>query len=274
MRKLIEMKNKRLANLGCYKSIVKSDNPNILMIKDVRKVYGKKSALKGINLNIKKGERVAILGANGAGKTTLLEIISQIRKPTSGSVTYNFSTLIDPRIKIGMQFQESKYPGNLRVIDVLRFYKSVYARNINAESINKLLKILGITSYLKKPIITRLSGGQKQRFNIFLALFYSPELLILDELSTGLDILSREKIMRFVNELVTENNHTLLLVSHQLDEIDYLTNRIIIIENGVVIIDKFKTEILKTWKSLSSFVHNYFLPKKRDKIWVHKIDKP
>lgn len=253
---------KIFSNSRFYQIICDKNIKELINVENLVKSYGKHIVLKGINLKINKGERVAIIGANGAGKTTLMETISQVRIPDSGKITYNFSKLCDPRTKIGFQFQESKYPGNLRVKDIINFYKQLYYDTTDSKQINYLLKVFHLEEFLKKSI-NKMSGGQKQRFNVLLSVLHSPELLILDELSTGLDIQTRSYIKEFIKNLIVQNNYTLMLVSHNMDEAEFLCERFVIIDDGKIKYDLPKRDIIKQYKSVTNFVEKLFLKDKK-----------
>ncbi len=241
----------------------------ILKLENIHKRYGSKKVLKGINLEIKRGERVVIIAANGAGKTTLAEIIAQIRIPNKGVIHYNFAKEGEPATKIGFQFQESVYPGRLKVKNILKFYYLLFQDKIDPTRVEKLLDIFNLKELLNRPI-AKMSGGQKQRFNVLLGILHTPELLILDELTTGLDIEAKTYIKEFIRELINANNLTLFLISHNADEMDYLANRFIILEDGKIYQDIKRAEVIKKYKSVSHFVEQYFYKHKKDIVKTHK----
>lgn len=223
----------------------------LIKLTNISKRYKTKKVLSNINLTIYTGEKIAILGANGQGKTTLIELIAQIQTPTTGSINYYFDSL-DFKQEIGLQFQENNWPANLTVSDIIMFYQNFYA-NANTKTTNFLIKELKLSSLLKTKA-QKLSPGQKQRLNLLLSLFHQPKLLILDELTASLDIQLQKNIIAYLKTIIKNQEQTLLLVSHNLVEIESLCNRIIVLNNEKIIIDAKKEEILAKYNSLNSFI--------------------
>ena len=266
MKKLQLFKKKKARKQnGGYCVINDIKNPDLIKIINLSKSYGNNKVLKNINLTIKKNERVAIIGENGAGKTTLAEIIAQIKKFNKGSITYNFKEKGLPKERIGFQFQISSYPSKIRIKDIIGFYQKIYIGKIDKNILKLTLKAFDLEKYWNIDV-KKLSGGQKQRLNILLAIFHKPELLILDELSSGLDIQSSEYIKKLITFIIKENKLTLLMVSHNISEMDFLCNRFIVIENGSIIFDLTKKEIKKRYKTVDNFINYYFF-KYRKPIW-------
>ncbi len=184
---------------------------------------------KNLDLIIKKGERLGIIGRNGSGKTVLLNVLAGIKIPESGNVE------IDG--KIGIQFQEFKTQVNLKVKDYIEMHIVFLGLKINDE-INEIIDIFEITPYLNKKI-KKISIGQKQRINLLLSIIEKPDILLLDEFVNGLDIISLEKIIDYINKKVMKNK-TIIIVTHQPEELRNLTERIVLIKDG---------SILKEWKT-------------------------
>ncbi|MCL6428732.1 ABC transporter ATP-binding protein NatA [Spiroplasma sp. JKS002669] len=225
----------------------------LIRLNNISKSYNNKKVLTNINLTINKGEKIALLGANGQGKTTLIEIITQIQLPTSGTIDYFFDNK-QFKQEIGLQFQENNWPANLTINDILSFYKKIYSK-IQTERIQYLIKNLDLSSLLKYKA-QKLSPGQKQRLNLLLALIHNPKLLILDELTSSLDLHLQKNIIAYINEIVKNQEQTLLLVSHNLLEIETLCSRIIVIKDEKIIFDDKKTNILKQYNNLNSFIED------------------
>ncbi|PWF94524.1 ATP-binding cassette domain-containing protein [Spiroplasma poulsonii] len=159
----------------------------ILEVKAVSKKYHQKYVLKDINFTIHQHEKIGLIGANGSGKTTLSEIIAGVRKPSSGEIIYH------QEVTIGIQFQNSQYPPRLTQLDMIKYYCDTFKLNLTASEIKELLKTYQLTTVMKKNI-AKLPGGQQQRLNILLSVIHQPQLVILDEVSTGLDIAVKEVI--------------------------------------------------------------------------------
>ncbi len=232
----------------------------MIEIKDLRKSYGKTEVLKGVNLTIHKGEKVAIIGANGAGKSTLTEIISTVKEKTSGEINYAFKDEKELKKNLGIQFQESIYPYWYKVIDIVEFFLEASGANLTKKEIDQMFKTFHIDG-IQNKMARGLSGGQKQRLNILLAVIHKPEILLLDEVSTGLDIEAASDIKTWIKEYVEKTKSTLLLVSHNAIEIEYLTDRVVTIYDGIIYEDRTMAQIKKKYKTLDKYLDNLFLKK-------------
>ena len=231
----------------------------MIELKNIRKSYGKVEVLNGISFSMKETEKVAILGANGAGKSTLVEIIAQIKEPTTGSIKYSFGTTKkDISKNIGIQFQESVYPLFFLSMDIIRFVIESSGLKMSKNELNKWLDIFMLKDIVGKQAAD-LSGGQKQRMNILLAMITNPKLLLLDEVSNGLDIEARTEIKAFIKKLVKEQNKSLILVSHNPDEIEYLCDRVIVIHKGLIYEDVSVKHILKKHTTVANYLDNLFM---------------
>ncbi len=230
----------------------------LIDIRNLTKSYKSKKVLKGINLTIKEGEHLAILGPNGAGKTTLTEIIATIKEPTEGKIYYSFG---DKKKKItsniGMQFQDSSYPPTYKVIDLVNFFAKSGRNSLKKEQINEFLEIFNLTKF-KSYHADSLSGGQRQRLNILLSLLNSPKLLILDELSTGLDIDSVERVQKYIIDYIAKNKITLILISHDPEEIKTLTNRIVMLDRGIIAEDRTIEDINQEFGDVETYLFDFF----------------
>lgn len=168
---------------------------------DLTKKYGKKLVLNAVNLKIDKGQFVAYLGTNGAGKTTTINLLTGLLKPTSGAITY-----ADSR-RIGIVFQNSVLDNNLTVKDNLYLRARMY-KDYSNEWLNQLIDLIGIRKYLKQKYGT-LSGGQRRRVDIARALINKPNLLFLDEPTTGLDLQTRLVIWTLLQKIQKEQGLTI-----------------------------------------------------------------
>ena len=194
--------------------------------KNLTKVYGDKVAVNGLNLEIEAGRFTAILGPNGAGKSTTIQMLIGLLQPTSGQIIYA------EQAKLGVVFQNSVLDANLTVVENLQIRAKQY-KQVKAGKIEQLIEQLGLTSFAKQRYGT-LSGGQKRRVDIARALLNSPDLLFLDEPTTGLDIQTRESIWKLLKDLQQKENMTVVLTTHYLNEADD-ADKIYIVDHGQVI---------------------------------------
>ncbi len=203
----------------------------VLEVHGLTKSYGSVQAVKNLDLQIPKGEIFGLLGHNGAGKTTTIECILNTRKPDSGTIFLlgqksggNRKKIFE---KIGVQMQESHFQDKIKVKESCETTTALYATPLNY---NQLLKDFSL--YEKRnSYVSELSGGQRQKLSVLLALLPDPELLFLDELTTGLDPKARRDIWKYLL-LQKEKGKSILLTSHYMDEVEYLCGRICILKNG------------------------------------------
>ncbi len=221
---------------------------NQIVISNLSKVYENGfNALKKINLNIKKGEILAMLGPNGAGKTTLISIICGIVKPTSGKVTVENFDIIDhyreTRSRIGLVPQELTLEQFETVFNNVSYSRGLYGKKPNPNHIEKVLKQLSLWD--KKDLILRqLSGGMKRRVLIAKALSHEPQILFLDEPTAGVDVELRQEMWKVVRSL-RETGVTIILTTHYIEEAEAIADRVGVINQGELIIVEQKKELLK-----------------------------
>ena len=221
---------------------------NQIEISNLSKVYDNGfNALKKINLNIKKGEILAMLGPNGAGKTTLISIICGIVKPTSGKVTVENFDIIDhyreTRSRIGLVPQELTLEQFETVFNNVSYSRGLYGKKPNPNHIEKVLKQLSLWD--KKDLILRqLSGGMKRRVLIAKALSHEPQILFLDEPTAGVDVELRQEMWKVVKSL-RETGVTIILTTHYIEEAEAIADRVGVINQGELIVVEQKKELLK-----------------------------
>lgn len=206
----------------------------ILKIEHIRKFYGDLIAVDDFSFTLESGKVFGLLGANGAGKSTVIECILGTKKADSGNVTMlgvnpatNRKKLFE---RVGVQFQEAHYQVNIKVGELCEVTASLYKRPVDY---NSLLKKFGIADKID-TLVKDLSGGQKQRLFIVLALIPDPELVFLDELTTGLDTRARRDVWKILARL-KEKGLTILLTSHFMDEVEALCDEICILKKGKVV---------------------------------------
>jgi len=209
-------------------------NSTIIKVNQLRKIYRSITAVENISFAVKKGEIFGMVGPNGAGKTTTIECIEGLRKPDGGDIQVlginpqqNGSAL---RPRIGVQLQESALSFRLKVWEALDLFASFYSRSVNWQD---LMIQLGLEE-CRNTAYAKLSGGQKQRLFIALALINDPELIFLDELTTGLDPQARHTMWDMVRE-IRDHGKTIFLTTHFMEEAERLCDRVAIINCGKIV---------------------------------------
>ncbi|MCA9950806.1 MAG: ABC transporter ATP-binding protein [Anaerolineales bacterium] len=207
---------------------------HIIEVNHLRKVYGETVAVEDVSFNVRQGEIFGIVGPNGAGKTTTIESIIGLRKPDGGSVqVLGIEPQKQPRElsnRIGIQLQQAAIPERLKVWEALDLYASFYDRTVPWQP---LIEEWGLADKRNTPF-GKLSGGQQQRLFIALALLNDPEIVFLDELTTGLDPQARRATWDLVRA-IRDQNKTVVLITHFMDEVQALADRVAIIDNGRLI---------------------------------------
>lgn len=205
-----------------------------IKVEQLVKSYGGLFAVKNLSLTVPQGSVFGLLGANGAGKSTAIECMLGTKKQDSGTVSIlNMNPCTDRKRlfeRIGVQFQEANYQEKITVGELCEVTQSLYQQ---AAGYKELLNRFGIADKIKSPI-SSLSGGQKQRLFIILALIPNPEVVFLDELTTGLDARARRDVWKILKELKA-NGLTIFLTSHFMDEVEALCDTICILKHGEVV---------------------------------------
>ena len=220
----------------------------LISIKDLSKVYNNGfNALKNVNLDIKKGEILAMLGPNGAGKTTLISIICGIVTPTSGKVTVDNFDIIDQyretRSRIGLVPQELTLEQFETVFNNVSYSRGLYGKAPDPKHIEKVLKDLSLWD--KKDLrLRQLSGGMKRRVLIAKALSHEPSILFLDEPTAGVDVELRQDMWKVVEKL-RQTGVTIILTTHYIEEAEAIADRVAVINQGEIIVVEDKKELLK-----------------------------
>lgn len=216
---------------------------SLIEIKDVHKTFDNFDVLKGINLNIEKGQVVTIIGSSGSGKSTLLRCLNLLEVPTSGEINFNGVPLMDKntnidkiRTKIGMVFQSFNLFNNKNVLDncILAQVKVLHRTKKEAEEIaHKYLCKVGMDNFSKAKV-TSLSGGQKQRAAIARALCMNPEVLLFDEPTSALDPEMVGEVLDVMKELSNEGM-TMVIVTHEMKFAKDISDLVVFIDNGVIL---------------------------------------
>ncbi|MGD0730900.1 MAG: ABC transporter ATP-binding protein [Terracidiphilus sp.] len=209
------------------------DGPSLLL-RGVRKAFADVRAVDGLDLEVARGECFGLLGPNGAGKTTTIEICEGLTVPDAGTVELlglNWQTGANElRQRIGIQLQETQFPDKLTVEETLRLFRSFFRRGI---SVDESIKTAQLEDKRRARVGT-LSGGQKQRLAMACALVGDPELLFLDEPTTGLDPQARRHLWDLV-EALKQAGRTIILTTHYMEEAEQLCGRVAIMDHGRVI---------------------------------------
>jgi ABC-2 type transport system ATP-binding protein len=221
---------------------------NQIVIENLSKTYDNGfSALKKVNLNIKKGEIFAMLGPNGAGKTSLISIICGIVTPTSGKVTVDGFDIIenyrDTRSRIGLVPQELTLESFETVFNNISYTRGLYGKAPNPTHIEKILKDLSLWDK-KDQRLRQLSGGMKRRVLIAKALSHEPSILFLDEPTAGVDVELRQDMWKVV-EALRKTGVTIILTTHYIEEAEAIADRVGVINQGEIIIVEKTKELLK-----------------------------
>ena len=206
----------------------------VVEVRELRKSYGDTVAVRDVSLTVQRGEIFGIIGPNGAGKTTTVECIEGLRTPDRGQIRV---LGLDPgrdhgelRQRMGVQLQDSQLPERLRVGEALRLFSSFYRAPVDWRA---LMELLGLTPK-ERTKFGKLSGGQRQRLSIALALVGNPEVVVLDELTTGLDPQARRDTWTLI-EGVRDRGATIVLVTHFMEEAEWLCDRVAVIDSGRIV---------------------------------------
>jgi ABC-2 type transport system ATP-binding protein len=207
--------------------------PAILEVRDLVKRYPGVIAVDGIRFSVERGECFGLLGPNGAGKTTTVEMMEGITEPSAGQVLYQEKP-VDARFRqeVGIQFQSTALQDFLTVRETLQLFRSFYARGLDVE---ELVQMCSLQEYVDRDA-RKLSGGQRQRLLLALALVNDPEILFLDEPTTGLDPQARRNFWELIR-IIKSRNKTVVLTTHYMEEAFLLCDRIAIMDHGHIIAD-------------------------------------
>ena len=221
----------------------------LLEIRNLHKKFGKEEVLKGVNINVEKGEKIVILGSSGSGKSTALRCINLLEKPSAGEIKFNGKDITKQNInkyrkKVGMVFQNFNLFPNMSVLENITLAPKTFGddtvENIEKKAV-ELLKRVGLED--KKDVYPNsLSGGQKQRVAIARALANSPEVLLFDEPTSALDPEMVKEVLDVIKEL-SEEGLTMLIVTHEMNFAKEVADKVIFMDGGVVLEQGTPSEI-------------------------------
>jgi ABC-2 type transport system ATP-binding protein len=206
----------------------------VIRVRDVRKAYGDIRAVDGVSFEVLSGEVFGLLGPNGAGKTTTVEMLEGLRKPDGGELEIlGIDAVNQPDVlkqRIGVTLQTAELYPKLTVIEVLDLFRSFYARTLPTAQLIEFLDL----GERRKALTKELSGGQRQRLAVALALVNDPEVVFLDEPTTGLDPAARRSLWDLVERL-RDQGKTILLTTHYMEEAEHLCDRLAIMDHGRIL---------------------------------------
>jgi ABC-2 type transport system ATP-binding protein len=206
----------------------------VIQVSRIRKSYGSTIAVSEVSFDVREGEIFGLIGPNGAGKTTTMECVEGVRRPDAGQISIMglnpFRDRYQVQNRIGVQLQQAQLQKRIKVWEAVDLWASLYPKPLDG---NRLLEQLGLADK-RNAWFMNLSGGQKQRLFIALALINDPEVVFLDELTTGLDPQSRRAIWDLVRG-IRDRGKTVFLTTHLMEEAERLCDRVAIIEHGTII---------------------------------------
>ena len=206
-------------------------NEQAVSVQNLTKSFSGRKVVDGLSFDVRKGEVFALLGHNGAGKSTTIDLILGLKAPESGTATVLGMDAAENRKqvfeRVGVQLQYTQYQSAIIVEEACIEYASLYAAPAD---FRQLLESFGLNE-LRKSFVSKLSGGERQKLSVVLALIGNPEIVFLDELTTGLDVVARREVWRTLKHL-KEQGLTIFLTTHYMEEAEALCDRVCIIKSG------------------------------------------
>ena len=219
-------------------------NEQCIQVKNLTKSFSGRKIIQDLSFEVHKGEVFALLGHNGAGKNTTIDLILGLKSPDEGNAEILGMDAAKHRKKVfekvGVQLQHTEYQNLMTVEEACMEYASLYEKPSDYKA---LLHSFGLSD-LKKSYINKLSGGEKQKLSVVLALIGNPEIVFLDELTTGLDVAARREVWRTLKHL-KEKGLTIFLTTHYMEEAQALCDRVCLIKSGEKVIEGTIAEIVK-----------------------------
>ncbi|WP_115207525.1 ABC transporter ATP-binding protein [Staphylococcus aureus] len=231
---------------------------HLIQISNINKSFKKKRVLKNISFDIEKGTCVALIGKNGAGKSTLVDILSNKIIADDG-VIFDKDNLLQSKNR-SIMFQKTIFPDQLKVIEIIKLYQSFYENPLTLDVIIELTKF---NSNQLNQFANQLSGGQQRLLDFVISLIGQPQLILLDEPTSNMDIEMREYFWSIIAKL-KEENRTILYTSHYIEEVERMSDKIILIENGEVKLNDDTSHIKVNQQSEITLSDEYLSKLKHD----------
>ena len=239
----------------------------LLEIQNIVKKYNKRNVVDDISLSIETGDVIGILGENGAGKSTFMGMLATLIIPTSGDILYNGESIVKKpsiiRGKIGYVPQDIALYEELTGLDNLKYWARTYhiPSKERDYAIEKTIEVIGLDRDKLKKRVSSYSGGMKRRINIGIALLNDPDIIIMDEPTVGIDIMSKEEILKVISNL-NKQGKTIIYAAHYFEELEQICNKICIMMSGKVmefsdIEDIIGNEPIKKSKLTEYYLHKY-----------------
>ncbi|HGZ8671082.1 TPA: ABC transporter ATP-binding protein [Staphylococcus aureus] len=231
---------------------------HLIQISNINKSFKKKRVLKNISFDIEKGTCIALIGKNGAGKSTLVDILSNKIIADDGVILDTDKLLQSENRSI--MFQKTMFPDQLKVIEIIKLYQSFYENPLTLDVIIELTKF---NSNQLNQFANKLSGGQQRLLDFVISLIGQPQLILLDEPTSNMDIEMREYFWSIIAKL-KEENRTILYTSHYIEEVERMSDKIILIENGEIILNDSTSHIRVNQQSEITLSDEYLSKLKQD----------
>ena len=215
----------------------------VIRVQNLTKSFGGRKVVDDLSFSVKRGEVFALLGHNGAGKSTTIDLILGLKTPDGGAAALLEQNAAKNRKqvfeRVGVQLQHTQYQSNITVEEACIEYAFLYALPADYPA---LLEKFGLLP-LRKSLVSKLSGGERQKLSVVLALIGKPEIVFLDELTTGLDVAARREVWRTLKQL-KEQGLTILLTTHYMEEAEALCDRICLIRSGKKVTEGTVAEVV------------------------------
>ncbi len=223
----------------------------ILDVNAINIFYGTQHAVDGVSFGIEQGEIFGLLGPNGAGKTSTLSAIEGLLEPQSGTILIAGHNVhenpLHAKANMGVQLQSTSFQSDLTVYEIISLYAGLYGIESSKQKVDSLLKEINLEESASKRF-GQLSGGQQQRVSLIIATIHEPELILLDEPTTGLDPQSRRQLWDRI-EILKKKGHSILLTTHSMEEAEAICDKIAIIDHGKILVIDSPANLIKKFEN-------------------------